>query len=198
MIWNKWWWWWQSDSNPGCPIEGQIQQKTEGSDRNMEQWKEAHYLLILVMAFFSHFMTRKLDLCRAGAVVGVGGAAIAGAWAWAWAGTGTGAEEDIASDAAMELLLPTLLLRLIITIWDNSDASEPLAAEVFMNPPSPCTFRLLVALLCLFRIRVPSSATIMLSAHIRPDDPCLLYDNPFFSIAISLSISLATSRTSKL
>jgi hypothetical protein len=25
----------------------------------------------------------------------------------------------------------------------------------------------------------------MLSAHIRPDDPCLLYDSPFFSIAMS-------------
>jgi hypothetical protein len=164
-----------------------------GSDRDGRRWRGWNplplaYLLILVMAFLSHFTTRELDLGRDGV-----------------SGTGAAAEEEddggaggictVSEDAAMALALalPALLLLLIIII---ADASDTRGAELRSNPPSPFASMLFSAvlrpttalplfLLCLFRIKVPSSATIMLSAHIRPEDPCLLYESPFFSITMS-------------
>lgn len=123
------------------------------------------YLLILVMAFLSHLTTRKLDLWR-----GVDAAAVA---------VGVAAAVAVAE---AEVELPTLLLRPIMAAPEGKSVASVTLTGVLKNLPSFC---------CLPMGKTPSSVTSMLSAHIIPDEPCLLYDIPFVRVAIA-------SRTGKL
>lgn len=91
-----------------------------------------------------------------------------------WRGVGAAAVAVGVADA--EVVLPTLLLRPIMAAPEGKSVASATLTGVLKNLPSFC---------CLPMGKTPSSVTSMLSAHIIPDEPCLLYDIPFVRVAIA-------------